>query len=124
MYFIKYMRFVYTTIRAHKYDRLIVLTAQTAVMLSPLLLSIYRKKYIFDYRDMTFEKNKVYKYIIKNLFRYSSINSVSSPGFLDVLGIHGKYIISHNCSDFSLRNLQPTKANVIRIVFWGNGKTS
>ena len=68
---------------------------------------------------MTFEKNKVYKYIIKNLFRYSSINSVSSPGFLDVLGIHGKYTISHNCSDFSLRNLQPTKANVIRIVFWG-----
>ena len=47
-------------IKKKQYDKLIILTTQTAVLF-PDLISKYKGKYIFDYRDASYEYISLYK---------------------------------------------------------------
>ncbi|HJB24558.1 MAG TPA: hypothetical protein H9946_10500 [Candidatus Jeotgalibaca pullicola] len=117
--FLGYASFIYRTILSRRYDQLIVLTTQSAIVLSPLLLTKYRKKYLFDYRDITFERNRGYRFLVKSLFRHSKGVPISSLGFLNYLGKGNKYILSHNCRDLQFIEYDKRKSDKIRIVYWG-----
>lgn len=120
--FISFTCFMYKTILNKKYDKLIILTTQTAIPLFPLLMSKYRNKYIYDYRDITYENIGIYKFMVNKLIDTSCFTAISSRGFIDskFLDSHnGKYVISHNCRNLDLLNLKRKPSNKIRIVYWG-----
>lgn len=91
---IKYCTFVKKVLKKEKYDRLVVFSSQLGIGLLPTLLCKYRRRYIFDYRDLSIEQR--IKYPFKKLLEWSYMNVISSPGFKRVLPRGYEYNICHN----------------------------
>lgn len=93
---IGYRRFVKRLVKKKKYDMLIIFTTQTAVVLADLLLFKYRKKYIFDYRDKSYEYIKPYSALINGIIKASAETVVSSQWFPQYLTDKKNYVLTHN----------------------------
>lgn len=120
--FLGFTKFMYKTIEYKKYDKLIVLTSQTAIPLFPLLTTKYKNRYIYDYRDITYENIGFYKYMVNRLIDSSCFTSISSRGFIEskYLNAHdNKFIISHNSRDLTPVQVKKTNSDRIRVVYWG-----
>jgi hypothetical protein len=124
--FIGYTRFLYRTIRAKKYDKLVILTTPTAMVLLPILLTKYRKRFIYDYRDITYEGFFAYRWLVIRLMKTSRMVMISSLGFLEKLGIGYPnqsitFVMAHNCIDVAPISVETCRRGdgPIRIVFWG-----
>lgn len=122
--FLCYTRFLYKTINDRKYDKLIILTSQTAVPLSFLLNGKYKNRYIYDYRDITKEaKSVTYKKLIIKLINSAKYVTFSSMGFVDFLKLEqkDKYIIAHNSRNAQYKNttMNIRKAFPICLSYWG-----
>lgn len=100
--FLRFRAFAARHIREKKYDRLIVLTTQTAFFFPWLLLGVYRNRYFFDYRDTSYEYNWLYRTYLNGLIQCAEYVCISSPGFLKHLTPRKQYIIAHN---FQFENL-------------------
>ena len=81
------------------YDKIIVLNTMPGILLSDVLLTKYRGKYILDIRDYTYEKYFFYKKRVKRLIQESFFTAISSEGFKSFLGESKKLIINHNISN-------------------------
>lgn len=119
--FLKYTMYIRKMIKIKKYEKLIVLTTQTAIPLIDILLKKYKNKYIFDYRDITYENFTLYKKNVEKLINNSYFTAISSDGYKDYFGNLDKFILSHNCRDFSLLSIDNNsiKGKFIRVVYWG-----
>ena len=121
--FLRYAHFMRKTIRENKYDKLIVLTTQTAVSLCDLLLGKYKKKYIYGFYDLTKENNKLFCYLVKWILASAECATVSSIGFMEKIGYYGDNIQQAHNTQF-LCNKSEFSANKphehpIHIVYWG-----
>lgn len=96
--YLKCRRFFINQIKKNKYDKLILLTTQTAIALSPLVLAQYKERFILDFRDLTMEKLPPYKAVEMQLIKHAAFVSISSPGFIEFLSSKGDYVLSHNCN--------------------------
>lgn len=117
-HFIGFTSFMKKTIRKRKYDKLIILTTQTAVPLY-FTLKKYSGRYIYDYRDITYERFSFYKKLVDSIIKHSYFTAISSKGFLDTLSPSDKFIISHNTRDFSFTQVPKTSSDKVRVVYWG-----
>jgi len=117
--FLKCMRFFCKTIREGQYDHLILLTTQTALPLYLLSSTVRKSEYIYDFRDLTYEKNKIGKKIIQQIINKSNFTALSSQGFKEVLGETSKFVMSHNVSNLIPEFVQKKSSDVIRVVYWG-----
>lgn len=90
-----YISFIRRTIREQGFDRLIVFGPQMTCLLSPLLLSHFRHRYIIDYRDLSIEQRPGFRQLFTLMLHFSCANVVSSPGFLPYLP-KAEYLLSHN----------------------------
>lgn len=93
---IKFRRFAKRIINQKKYDRLVVLTTQTAVLLPDLILGKYKNRYFFDYRDTSYEYLKLYKRLVDSVIKKSYATAISSPGFSEYLTDEKELIVAHN----------------------------
>lgn len=94
-----FRRYVKDIINKKNYDRLIILTTQTALMLSDVLLGRYKNRYIFDYRDRSYEYIMPYRTFVNSIIKKSVETVISSPWFADVLTDKKQYILAHNMPD-------------------------
>lgn len=117
--YLKCRRFFINQIKKNKYDKLILLTTQTAIALSPLVLARYKERFIFDFRDLTMEKLPLYKAVEMQLIKHAAFVSISSPGFIEFLSSKGDYVLSHNCKNLLVNKKDMSKDKPIRITFWG-----
>lgn len=122
--FIKYKRYATEVIKREKFDFVIVLHSIPGILLYKIILKKYAGKFIFDYRDITYEKNVFYKHCICSLVENSYATYVSSEGFKEILPQTSKIHISHNFLKDSLKYKIEEKEGVvvtdkIRIAFWG-----
>jgi len=120
----KYGRFAKRTIKELNPDFLIVLHSTTAISIYGLLKGKYKNRYIFDYRDVTYEQYGWYKKRIQNVILYSALSFTSSEGFRKYLPETAKLLSSHNLSNASFHNeilltRKLRKQQPIRIAFWG-----
>lgn len=118
--------FAIKTIRDIDPDFLIVLHSTTAFTIRRILKKRYKGKYIFDYRDITYElKSSFYKKTIGKLVDWSYVTFTSSDGFRFVLPDNHKIYTSHNIiSDAerihaNFKRDTVTKQLPIRVSFWG-----
>lgn len=122
--FIKYAKFMRKTIKKNSYQKLIVLTSQTAVSLRGILIGRYKGKYIYDYRDITKEpKSRIYRKMIIKIIDNAKFFMFSSPGFIDYLkiNVNSNYCFVHNSQmeDYKKDFLNIKKNLPINIVYWG-----
>lgn len=93
--FYGFRKFIHKQIRSCKYDKLIFLTTFTALMCFKLTQFKYSHKYIFDFRDLGFEYNLLYRKIVKKIIDHSYFTCISSPGFAPIFQMEN-YIMAHN----------------------------
>ena len=117
--FVGCMRYFCKIIKKNKYDHIILLTTQTALPLYMLSRTVRKSKFVFDYRDLTYEKNSICRRIIKGIIEKSEFTAISSMGFKKVLGESNKFVMSHNVSNLKMECLPKKRSRNIRVVFWG-----
>jgi len=124
--FLKYRRYAKKLLRTQKFDLIIALHSMPGVLLSRFLAKQYRNRYIFDYRDSTYERFGFYRSIIARIVKGSKCTFVSSDGFRCFLPESEKEKIytSHNLLVDSLEHRDERtkfgiKSDKIRISFWG-----
>jgi hypothetical protein len=92
--YIKYSLFLRKQIKQRKYDKLIVFGPQVGIFLYLFLKKKYKKRFIFDYRDLSIEQ--IFKKTFAKLLNISCVNVISSSGFKKYLPKQFDYILSHN----------------------------
>lgn len=119
--FFEYRKFAAGLLRRERFDRIVVMHSLPGVLLSGLLIRQYRGRFIFDYRDYTYESFAPYRRIIHALVRASLATFVSSDGFRDALPELDKVYTSHNLRRDALSHRgQPRRTDgPLRIAFWG-----
>ncbi len=121
---LKYGRFAKKIIKDLRPDFLIILHSTTGISIYRTLTAKYKKKYIFDYRDATYEEISFYGKLVQKIAQNSILCFTSSDGFRKYLPNDPRPLSSHNITNVSFRkdiaDLLPRKKHTpIRIAFWG-----
>lgn len=124
--FVKYRKFAKRLLKKEKFDFIFVLHTLTGVLVADVLKKHYRGKYIFDYRDSTYEGFAPYKRIVASITRNARAAFVSSDAFRRFLpkDCAEKIYTSHNVLPDSLKHRDEKKlygipSDKLRIAFWG-----
>jgi hypothetical protein len=94
--FIMFSKYVRKIIHQNGYNKLIILTTMTGVFLFDVLLREYKNKYIFDYRDASYENNLLFRKVLEKIIDASYFTCISSEGFKSILPIGREYVMAHN----------------------------
>ena len=117
-----YSRFAGKKLKQLKPDFLVVLHSTTAVCVYPQLVGKYKGRYIFDFRDVTYEGMGFYRQAVANIVEKSALSFTSSDGFRKFLPDSPKLLTSHNLLSSLLQQrafgMKP-KHTPIRVSFWG-----
>lgn len=121
---LKYGNFAKKIIKDIKPDFLIVLHSTTGISIYSLLKGKYKKKYIFDYRDVTYERKSFYKKMVGKIVDNSALCFTSSDGFRRFLPKDATILNSHNISNIEFheaaeKQYSAEKSTPIRVSFWG-----
>lgn len=124
--FLGYRRYAKRLLKQETFDFIIVLHSLPGVLLSGMLKRRYKGRYIFDYRDLTYEAFLPYRKVIHRLVKDSYATFVSSNGFRPFLPMActDKIYTSHNFMMESLAQrdaleITSKEAPIIRIAYWG-----
>lgn len=119
---IKYRRMILKILKKNKYDKLVILTTMPGILLYYKLVKKYKGKYIFDYRDYTYEKIKFYRKAVNNIIKNSYVTLMSSRGYMKYFNNKNKIIITHNISNVEYKEnnaIDLKTKNKINIGFLG-----
>lgn len=124
--FLKYRKFALKLLSDCKFDFIVFLHSLPGVLVADKLKKQYSGKYIFDYRDSTYEGFAPFKKIVGSLVKHSYATFVSSDAFRKFLPKEqsAKIYTSHNLLSASLLHRNEKKehgipSDKIRIAFWG-----
>lgn len=124
--FLKYRKFAKKILTGGNYDFLFVLHSLTGVWVADILKKRYQDKYIFDYRDSTYERFVPFKKVVSDVVRNARTIFVSSDAFRRFLpdDCAKKIYTSHNILLDSLEHRDEKRlcgipSDKIRIAFWG-----
>lgn len=104
------------------FDFVVVLHSLPGVLLSKELVKGYKNRFIFDYRDFTYENFLPYKSVIHTLVNNSYKTFISSDAFRVFLPDSHKLHTSHNVLWADIANekdINKKASDKIRIAFWG-----
>ena len=122
----KLRRFALKLMNREEFDFVVILDSLPGVLIIDKLNKYYKNKYIFDYRDSSYEWFQPYKKSIAKLATDSYVTFVSSDGFRKFFpeACQNKIYTSHNLLLDSLNHRDDKKnkgivSNKIRVSFWG-----
>ncbi len=122
---LKYRTYIKKQLKQIQPDKLIVMHSTPAVLIYDLLQGKYSKKYILDYRDVTYERNAIYGKMVKSIISHAASTFTSSDGFRVFFPDDASVYTSHNITlDADLdRTLYRERLNRVSkpivISFWG-----
>lgn len=123
--FLKYRKYALSVLK-EGFDFLYVLHSLPGVLIADKIKKAYKNKYIFDYRDSTYEAFPPFKKIVGELVKNSRATFVSSDAFRVFLpeSEKDKIYTSHNILLDSLEHRDEKEkygvlSDKIRIAFWG-----
>ena len=116
---LKYAIFIRNIIRKGNYKGIVIFTTPPAIMVCDLLRK-YKKRYILDIRDFTYENNSIIYTIEKQIIKNSFATVISSEGFKEFLPKEFEYVITHNVANTNAVNKKHNKKNKHTIGFVGS----
>lgn len=124
--FMKFRKRALKVIKENDFDFIYVLHSLTGVLIVDYLKKHYKNKFLFDYRDSTYEALSPFKKKVEELVRFSRVTFVSSDAFRVFLpnSENHKIFTSHNLLSDSLEHRDEkekygTISDKIRVAFWG-----
>lgn len=122
--FQKYRKYTKKVLCDNNFDLIIVMHSLPGVMILDELIKRYSNKYIFDYRDSTYERNPLFKKIIHTIVNNAKATFVSSDAFRKYLPTNASIYTSHNLLLDSMNHRDEKQkhgipSDKIRIAFWG-----
>ncbi|MBO7187808.1 MAG: hypothetical protein J6V68_05385 [Clostridia bacterium] len=122
--FFKYRRFALKLIKEIKPDRIVFLHTFPCFLLFNKLKKKYANKFIFDYRDFTYEKFGFFKNRLNKAIQSSYATFVSSDAYRKVFSpsVLDKVYTSHNIvlDDLDDKRInEKSPSDKIRLSFWG-----
>lgn len=122
--FIQFSRWLKRTITKRGYEKIIVLSTLSGIFIAKILVNKYKNKYIFDIRDYSYEKIRLFYKIEEKIIRNSNFTCISSQGFKYFLPKDYSYVMAHNFnySDMKYRGRlnKKKKGSVIKLVWIGS----
>jgi len=122
IYMGSYASFVKKTLALKKYDYIISLTTVLSFFLADYLIRNYKKKYIIDIRDYSYEHIPFYYRKLKKVLNSSMLNIISSPSYKQFLP-DKEYLVSHNMnfedvgnSAFQLKKEKPLVIGFVGLI--------
>ncbi|MGN0807264.1 MAG: hypothetical protein ACI4MN_02325 [Candidatus Coproplasma sp.] len=121
--YIKYRKFVMHYLKSNEFDKVVFLATQSMFIFSGIALKKYSKRYIFDYRDETYEKYGFYRKRVSKCITNSEKTVLSSMGFKvkfpEIPDDH--FIMCHNTKknfgEIGINHIRNDET--IRLAFWG-----
>lgn len=122
--FIKYRYFAKRIIKQNRYDKIIVLHTTPGLTIIDVLLNSFKGKFVLDFRDITYEYNRIYRLFVGKLVKASALTYVSSDAFRRFLPNSNKIFTIHNYLENSLQHRDIAKKGeknqkTIVISYWG-----
>jgi len=124
--FMAFRRFAKKILAEQQFDYIVVLTSIPAILLSDVLMTQYKNRFILDYRDSTYEGFWPFKYILGKVAKASRATFISSDAFRRFFPEReqSRIYTTHNLLTDSLnhRDIKRDKAldtGKLRIVQWG-----
>lgn len=121
--FLMFRKYVKQVLREAEFDFVIVLHTMAGVLLRNIWTKKYQNRYIFDYRDSTYERFSFFKRMIAGLIENSRATFTSSDGFRVYFPQSSAHKVhtTHNILVDSLdhRSLERKPSDKIRVSFWG-----
>lgn len=122
--YIKYRKEILKILNTKQYDKIIIFNTLPAIAIFDILLKKYKGNYLFDYRDYTYEKYKIYRFLVNNIIKNSYRTMISSKGFFKFLNSSKKISITHNIDknidsekvSFSLKNLKKVTIGYVGLI--------
>lgn len=93
--YLRYRTFVMNICKEQSFDIVIPLHAIVSFIFYPLLIKLYKNRYIYDVRDYSYEKFSIFRLVQRRLVKKSLINIISSEGYKNFLP-EGEYFTTHN----------------------------
>ena len=106
--YLGFRRFATRILRQDNYQRVVALTGNCAVLLSPILCKKYSGRFIIDIRDYFLEDFRPYRWVEEKTIDASGLAVISSPAYEHFLG-HHNFQVMHNVQEISPAELQPIK---------------
>lgn len=119
--FLQFGTWLKNTISIKKYNGLIVLSTLSGIFIMSTVLKNYNKKYIFDIRDYSYEKYKLFYYLEDKIIRNSRFTCISSSGFKEFLPKKYDYVMAHNFNYNDIeqsRNFKKKKKGSVLNLVW------
>ena len=107
--YLKFRRYAVRVLKNEKYDGVILLSGNVAVLLKKILKKKYKKKYIVDIRDYYKESQKWYFNAEKDVLDSSGMAVISSKAFTKFLPCH-KYYVVHNSHNITTSQINEFRA--------------
>lgn len=121
-YFKQFRQFSLNILKQNRYDKIILLHTTQGLTILDYLLLRYRKRYSLDFRDVSYERIGIYRWLVGLMARNSALTYVSSNAFRKFLPKIPIYTI-HNYLKDSLnhRECHPENRSTSKIIlsFWG-----
>ena len=120
--FAGYRKIANEVLKAGQYDLIVSMQAMPGLILLDKLITGYRKRYILDFRDLSYEHIPVYRKLIGVLARHSKLVFVSSNAFRAYLPKDIPIYTIHNYLENSFGYIKcssPRNERPLRVSYWG-----
>lgn len=105
-----------------RYEKLIILSTLSGMLIAEKLIREYSGKYLFDIRDYSYERILPFFLEEKRLIEAAALTVISSKGFCSFLPKNKNYILMHNISECRKReseSFRPVNGKMINVVWLG-----
>ena len=114
----KFSLYVRRIVRNHNYQIVCTYTIADSVLFAGWLPRCFRDHYIFDIRDYSpMIDNKLTRWLVVRLLKYSALNVISSKGFMHWLPKGFDYTVCHNT------DIEKAKLSMDNFVQYGHNET-
>lgn len=123
-YFAKYRKFALNVLKHNSYDKIIVMYTTPGLTLLDYLVRKYKRRYLLDFRDVSYEYISIYQKLVSILSQNSAMTFVSSNAFRKFLPSDKSIFTVHNYLEDSLkykmiRKQSARERKVLRVSYWG-----
>lgn len=120
--FAAYRKFAGKVLKDNQYDLIISMQAMPGLTLLDKLITDYKKRYILDFRDLSYEHIIIYRKLIGVLAHNAKMVFTSSNAFRDYLPKDISIYTVHNYLEDSLKHSRrstPRNRQPLRVSYWG-----